>query len=159
VEFQTVQLQSSPESSKFKKKVTEEETGRGRKDMVFFFDWLRNKNVERVLKIIVDESQSAAHSDEAIETALNGFHVEILDWRKVDLCPDTIVTSCPELRTIYLCWSGNNAVLRAWSEPEGLARLPHLTQVHLHVKHVSQSISISGKGNEKNVLINDLHRT
>jgi hypothetical protein len=136
VEFQSVQLHSSPTGSKFKKKLTEEETGRGRKDMVFFFEWLRKKDVVRILKVIVDESQPVAHSDEAIERALDGFHVEILDWRKVDLCPDTIVTACPELRAIYLCWSGNNAVLRAWSEPEGLARLTNLTQVHLHVKQV-----------------------
>ncbi|THV44375.1 hypothetical protein BGAL_0659g00010 [Botrytis galanthina] len=87
-------------------------------------------------KVIIDDSKIPAHSDEAIENALEGFDVEILDWRKVDLCPEAIWMSSRKLREVYLRWSGNNAVLRGWSEPEGLRRLEHLTKVHLHVKQV-----------------------
>lgn len=38
-----------------------------------------------------------------------------------------------QLRTLDLRWSGNNAVLRAWSEPEGLPSLQHLRTVNIVV--------------------------
>lgn len=110
--------------------------GEGRSDVIFFFDWLRKKGVKRILKVIIDDLQGTAHSDEAVEKALHGFDIEILDWRKVDLCPETICTIGKELREVYLHWSGNNAVLRAWSEPDGLNKLEHLNKVHLHVNQV-----------------------
>ncbi|KAF7920648.1 hypothetical protein BELL_1448g00020 [Botrytis elliptica] len=115
--------------------------GNGRCDMMFFFQWLKDKGVKRILKVIVDDSNTPAHSDEAIEKALQGFDVEILDWRKVDLCPETIWTASRKLREVHLQWSGNNAVLRGWSESEGLRRLEDLTKVHLHVKQDLESHS------------------
>lgn len=111
--------------------------GRGRTDMLFFFQWLREKkSVKRILKVIVDDEREPAHSDEAIEKALKGFGVEILDWRKVDLCPQTICAVSDKLREVYLRWSGNNTVLRAWSEPDGLKKLEDLSTVHLDVRQV-----------------------
>src|SRR5437764_691007 len=44
--------------------------GRGRTDMGFFFNWLAKKNVRRILKVVVDDLDAPAHSDEAIEEAL-----------------------------------------------------------------------------------------
>lgn len=38
-----------------------------------------------------------------------------------------------QLRKLDLQWSGNTAVLRAWSEPEGLPSLPHLNEVNIIV--------------------------
>lgn len=38
-----------------------------------------------------------------------------------------------QLRQLDLQWSGNSAILRAWSEPEGLASLPHLETVNITV--------------------------
>lgn len=38
-----------------------------------------------------------------------------------------------QLRKLDLQWSGNTAVLRAWSEPEGLPSLPHLNEVKVIV--------------------------
>ncbi|KAK0630393.1 hypothetical protein B0T17DRAFT_636416 [Bombardia bombarda] len=58
--------------------------------------------------------------------------VEVLDWSKLDMCPETIRTSCQDVRVLHLYWSGNNAVLRSWSEPEGLPRLKILEMIHLH---------------------------
>ena len=43
------------------------------------------------------------------------------------------VNSTNQLRTLDLRWSGNSAVLRAWSEPEGLPSLPHLRTVNIFV--------------------------
>ncbi|KAF5872904.1 putative major intracellular serine [Botrytis fragariae] len=50
-----------------------------------------------------------------------------------------------ELKEVYLQWSENNAVLRGWSEPEGLRRLVDLTKVHLHVKQGLESHSHTQK--------------
>ncbi|KAG8677773.1 hypothetical protein FPOAC1_003801 [Fusarium poae] len=106
-------------------------TGRGITDLTVLFSWLRRKNVERILKVIVDDLEDPPHSDKAIEECLTNFHVEILDWRKVDICPETIFTACPNVRQLYLRWSGNRAVLRAWGELDGLARLANLEEVHI----------------------------
>ncbi|KAI1380597.1 hypothetical protein F4677DRAFT_192150 [Hypoxylon crocopeplum] len=107
--------------------------GKGRKDMEIPFEWLYNtKGVRNIMKVIVDDLESPSHSDESIEAALKLFEIEILDWRKIDLCPETICNSCKKLREIHLWWSGNNGMLRAWSEPDGLAKLKRLEAIHLH---------------------------
>ena len=105
--------------------------------MVFFFDFLWRKGVRRIIKLIVDDTREPSHSDETIEKAIVRFEVELLDWRKTDLCNETIVKGAPHVEQVWLYWSGNNAVLRGWSEPEGLVRLAKLKQVHLHAKLVS----------------------
>lgn len=104
--------------------------------MVFLFEFLRSKGVKRVIRVIVDDKEQPAHSDEAIERALGGLDVEIWDWRKYDLCTETVVTAAPHTREVSLYWSGNNAVLRGWSEPGGLALLKDLEKVCLHVEEV-----------------------
>ena len=115
--------------------------GRGRSDLIFLFNWLRNKGVKRVIRVIVDDTLEPAHSDEAIETALGGLKVEIWDWRKIDLCIETIITAAPDAEEVCLYWSGNNAVLRGWSEPGGLNQLKKLEKVHLHVGKVHLLLS------------------
>jgi Ankyrin repeats (3 copies) len=116
--------------------------GKGRTDLVFLFNWLKvDRNVKTILKVIVDDLQEPAHSDEAIEAALEGLAVEIWDWRKTDLSSEVICNTAPMSRIVHLYWSGNNAVLRSWSEPEGLAKLEKLEMVHLNVKQVRVAIS------------------
>ncbi|KAK2686551.1 hypothetical protein QWA68_014346 [Fusarium oxysporum] len=95
----------------------------GRKDMTFFFDWLRGKSVTRIIK--------PSHSDEAIEQCLEDFGVEILDWRRLDLDALTLRKIGTHLREVHLQWSGSNSTLRAWSEEEGLASIPTLEVIHL----------------------------
>lgn len=103
----------------------------GRHDMVLLFDWLKDKGVKRIIKVMVDDLGSSPHSDEAIEKALEGLHVEILDWRRLDLCPLTIYRIGSDLRELHLRWSGRNAVLRSWSDVDGLARIPTLQNIHI----------------------------
>jgi len=114
-------------------------TGKGRTDMEIPFTWLHEKGVTNIIKVIVDDLEPPCHKDESIQKALREFEIEILDWRKLDLCPDTICRSCPCLREVHLWWSGNNGILRAWSEPEGLARLEYLEAIKLHQTQVSSS--------------------
>lgn len=124
----------------------------GRRDMEFFFDWLYDKGVRRILRLVVEDSATAVHGDEAIQKSLRRIMIESLDWQKTDLDPQTICRigieaekKCPtkeepdrivfgprnKLKELTLKWSGNNAVLRAWSEPEGLPLLMRLKTVHL----------------------------
>ncbi|KAF5560550.1 intracellular serine protease [Fusarium napiforme] len=106
----------------------------GREDMEYVFQWLHKKGVRRILKVEVEESdETPPHSDESIELSLRDIAVEHLDWRKTDLEPKVIC----QLREVTLKWSGSNAVLRAWSEPEGLPQLENLEKVHLHIPTLS----------------------
>ncbi len=111
-------------------------TGKGRTDMTVPFKWLRERDVIDIVKVIVDDLELPSHKDEAIRESLGPFDIEILDWRKIDLCPDTICSSCPKLREVHLWWSGTNGILRAWSEPEGLVKLKHLRLIQIHQTQV-----------------------
>jgi len=111
----------------------------GRKDMVTLFTWLHGKGVQNIIKVIVNDHDHPSHSDEAIEQALKPFDVEILDWSKPDLCPETIQQACRGVRELHLRWSGLNGMLRAWSEKDGLARLPRLTDIYLRQTKVNSS--------------------
>ncbi|KAI1474288.1 subtilisin-like protein [Daldinia eschscholtzii] len=72
-----------------------------------------------------------AHGDEAIEKALNGFGVEIWNWKKRDLCFEVIANTAPNVKVINLYWSGNNAVLRGWCAEGGLKKLKALRKIHI----------------------------
>ncbi|TLD03660.1 uncharacterized protein PgNI_11877 [Pyricularia grisea] len=107
----------------------------GRLDMIFLFNWLREKGVKRIVRVEVDDMEMPCHSDEAIEEALAGFDVEVLDWKREDLDVTTLHHIGDKLREVHLYWGGRNAVLRSWSEKgEGLCKLPELEKIT--VKHV-----------------------
>ncbi|KAF6821779.1 hypothetical protein CMUS01_11342 [Colletotrichum musicola] len=88
------------------------------------FDWLREEfQVEKIFKIIVEDLVPYPHTDQAIRAALKPFGVEKWDWRKLDVCSETIFDAAPETRELYLQSSGNEAVLRSWACKSGLAKL------------------------------------
>jgi len=76
--------------------------GVGKKHALFFFSWLKEKNVRNVIKVTVEDGATPSdaekdylpHSDSAISQSLANLDIEILDWRKIDLCPQTIVRGC-----------------------------------------------------------------
>ncbi|KAL7795975.1 hypothetical protein V8C37DRAFT_414279 [Trichoderma ceciliae] len=112
---------------------------------------LYSKGVRRILKVEVDDSGKTPHSDESIRNSLDKIVVKHLDWSKTDLDPRLICqlssnaeasnadpenkspATRNELREITLKWSGNNAVLRSWSEFEGLPQLPKLETINLSI--------------------------
>ncbi|KAJ8131362.1 hypothetical protein O1611_g2265 [Lasiodiplodia mahajangana] len=107
--------------------------GSGRADVLPLFNWLRDKKgVKRILRVIIEDLQDPAHSDEVIESCLNKMCVETWDWRKHDLSPEVLHKVAPDVQVVHLYWGGNNAILRAWSEAEGLKKLKNLKTVHLH---------------------------
>ncbi|OTA94921.1 hypothetical protein M434DRAFT_394279 [Hypoxylon sp. CO27-5] len=135
--------------------------GNGRKDMQYFFEWLYQKGVRHIIRVSVKDSGPKVHSDKAIQASLEKFVVEHLDWQKTDLDPETIlhvsskalqkaasatqnpkgdeVLSNRQLRELFLRWSGSNAVLRGWSEPEGLSLLPQLKTIHLYMPNHAET--------------------
>ncbi|KAK8085847.1 hypothetical protein PG997_007118 [Apiospora hydei] len=119
--------------------------GTGRTDLVSIFRWLAGdkkgcKKVKTVFKIIVDDLKEPSHQDGAIESCLASIKgVETWDWKKFDLSPDVIHTAAPGAKVVHVYWSGNNAVLRAWGEPDGLRRLKQLREVHLHIQQGSET--------------------
>lgn len=92
------------------------------------FGWLKTKKVEKIFKVIVDDLGDRTHSDEVIVEALKPFDVEVWDWRKFDMCSDTIQRAAPNVRHVFLHASGNNAVLRSWSCERGLAQLKNVSE-------------------------------
>ncbi|KAF4968446.1 hypothetical protein FSARC_4140 [Fusarium sarcochroum] len=121
--FPQIELENNRETSNAK--------AQSKEDITFFFEWLGGKGVARIINVVVDDLKTPSHSDQAIEKALLPFDVEILDWRRLDLDPVSLCRIGNQLREIYLYWGGRNAVLRAWSEKEGLARIPTLEVIHL----------------------------
>jgi hypothetical protein len=138
VALPSLQVEKAPVHAKLKKQ--QQQDGNGRRDMEFLFDFLREKYVKRVIRVIVDDTNDPPHSDESIEKCLGGLGVEVWDWKKIDLCSETILTAAPDVTEVSLYWSGNNAVLRSWSDREGLNLLSKLKKVHLVVHQVSWDV-------------------
>jgi hypothetical protein len=105
--------------------------GTGCKDFVAIFKWLRDTGVKRILEIIVDDMGDHPHSDEAIEEAVKGFDVEEWNWKRHDICSQTILRAAQKVRKLHLYSSGNNAVLRSWSGEDGLKGLNYVSSLCL----------------------------
>lgn len=117
----------------------------GRKDLLFFFAWLKEeKKVKQIIKVIVDDFKDP-HSDDIIEKCLSLFTIDVLNWSKPDLDPEMLCNACPDVQELHLQWGGNNAILRAWSEPEGLPRLEKLKKVTIHYSQVLQTFEMKFK--------------
>jgi hypothetical protein len=122
--------------------------GKGRKDLQMIFDWLwEDKKVKKIIRVIVEDNveddQAVAHSDEAIESALRRFGVEVWDWRKMDISIDTIVTAAPDVREVHLYSSGNNAVLLAWADTSGLVNLEKVRMSPLTLPVENRSLPLT----------------
>lgn len=122
-----IQTPSQTTSGKEKKHKSEE--GQTPTHYKEIFEWLRRRNVKEVLRIIVEDDLDNPHSDEVIVTAIKGLGVEVWDWKKYDICSETIREAAPDVQVVHLYTSGNNAVLRGWSDQDGLRRLTKVKKV------------------------------
>ncbi|KPM35437.1 hypothetical protein AK830_g11140 [Neonectria ditissima] len=110
----------------------------GRDILVDVFNKLHQLGVRSILRLCVEDRDPPSHSDASIEKAIRGsesllqtaesrvnrpISVETWDWRKPDLSIDVIEYAAPTVEQINLYWSGNQAVLRAWSCLERIPRL------------------------------------
>jgi hypothetical protein len=107
-------------STSDRKKVSD---AKGRDELLTVFEWLNENGVKKIIRVVVGDDQQTPHTEDAIGKALEKFDVEELDWRKNDICSETIRYSAPNVRILYLYWSGSNPVLRAWSAADGLLLL------------------------------------
>ncbi|KAK4223418.1 peptidase S8/S53 domain-containing protein [Podospora fimiseda] len=85
----------------------------GRDDLVQVFEGVRKKGVKTIIKVVVEDTLSPPHTNEAIEKSLGGMGVEVWDSTFLSM-------------EMHLYWGGSNAVLRGWSEEAGLNRLVEL---------------------------------
>ncbi|KAK3940099.1 hypothetical protein QBC46DRAFT_385990 [Diplogelasinospora grovesii] len=95
--------------------------GKGLNDLVAIFDWLRQKQVQKIKKVVVIDDGEPCHSDEAIEDALRGLDVEVWDWKRLDVCSEVIYNCAPNVREVSLYWSGSQATLLGWYSDQGFA--------------------------------------
>lgn len=104
---------------------------RGRSDLVTVFNWLRDNGVRQILKVIVVDDRDPCHANSSIEKALQGFEIEVWDWKKLDLSLDVIYKTTGVVREISLYCSGNNAVLTGWASAKGLSNKQFFPNVSL----------------------------
>ena len=137
--FPNLQIKKNTPRSQKGKHVNRDSSGRD--DMTVLFEFLREKQVKRIIRVIVADRDRDAHSDVAVEIALRYFKVEIWDWQKFDICTETIASAAPDVQEIHLYWSGKNAVLWGWSDREVLKRMKELKKIYLHTTQVRASAS------------------
>jgi len=82
------------------KRKTSEGVGSGISSTLF--EWLRQHNVERIVKFIVIDDGDPAHCNDAIKRALRPFKFEVWDWKRIDLCTDVIADSSSFIRKVSL---------------------------------------------------------
>ncbi|KAI0440206.1 subtilisin-like protein [Xylaria telfairii] len=120
----------------------------GRTDYCLIFWWLRDAvKVNGVLNVVVDDmepvgSATISHSDEAIVHCLQGLQVRSWNWKRLDISSEVICRAAPAVEEVYLYCSGNNAILRSWSDTQGLALLKKLRTVNLEVYQGLESRAI-----------------
>ncbi|KAF8462775.1 peptidase S8/S53 domain-containing protein [Kalaharituber pfeilii] len=113
--------------------------GIGREDCHSILSYLaQTKGVRKIIELIVDDDQDPPHKDDII-VSLGSFDIEIFNWKKLDLCTETIYKAAPNANKIVLYSSGNNAVLRSWSSIDGLAGFPNLKEVEVYVRQRVES--------------------
>lgn len=107
------------------------------------FSWLSACGVTKIFEVKVNDDGPEAHTDAAIREALRGkgteedparnFEVEIWDWKKFDMCAETVAYSAPDAREVHLYSRGNTAVLRGWACDSSLTKLDKLEKLHIDI--------------------------
>lgn len=102
--------------------------------------WLKNKKpraVTEIMEVTVLDRLRSPHDDQVIEDCVKSFRVQILNWRKLDLCLAGFTSEglgsgeCP-IETLHLYSSGNQAVIKHWLCREGSGGLLDLPKVSVY---------------------------
>ena len=105
----------------------------GRVDYYLIFHWLKKViGVKQVLNVIVEDLAGKPHSDAAINHCLEDLSVHTWNWKKMDISSAVIEKAAATAKEIYLYCSGNNAVLRGWSDSNGLVKLSKVRQPEIY---------------------------
>ena len=87
--------------------------------MIAIFNLLRETRVRKIIQVDFVDSEYLPHTDEAIEYALKGFEVEILNWEKLNISNELVYNLISALREVSLYWSGDVEVAEGWCSSEG----------------------------------------
>lgn len=88
------------------------------------FEWLRVRQVKRIVRLVVYDNPEMPCRDHVIRDCLRGFDIRYLDWDKEDMSVDVVKDATPNVRELWLSWSGRNSVLLGWcNETDGLRML------------------------------------
>ncbi|EMT68836.1 hypothetical protein FOC4_g10004925 [Fusarium odoratissimum] len=117
-----------------------------RKDVKYFLDWLYKKGVRHIIKLSVEDSGDSGqkvHSDEVIQSALEKFVIEHLDWQKTDLDPETILHISSKRLTVEKTYDSphwiNQRIMEFERRLNKNRESPHEAQLR-----ISDSLSFSG---------------
>ncbi|UKZ77173.1 hypothetical protein TrVFT333_004892 [Trichoderma virens FT-333] len=114
----------------------------GNIDMFMIFYWLmKEARVKKILEVVVCDGAGQEettgdilavtknpHSDQAIIECLWGFGIEILDWERIDIPAETIISAVGDsVKRLHLYCSGRKAVLQSWADTRGLSRLQNVS--------------------------------
>ena len=92
--------------------------------------WLRDrKGVRKIIEVQVADSQYHPHSEQVIEESLEGFDVEILNWKRADLSVDSISIAAPNVKKLYLYSNGSKASIGHWGGSDGVGRLEKVSSM------------------------------
>ncbi|KAK5989096.1 Subtilisin DY-like protein [Cladobotryum mycophilum] len=87
------------------------------------FAFLRDRNVTKIFKVIVNDLAGRPHTDEMITKLIKGFDVEHWEWKKLDMNIETILEAAPNVKTVSLHSSGSYSALQGWASEDGLIKL------------------------------------
>lgn len=103
--------------------------------------------MNKILHVVVDDLKDQIRGsdvDEAIVQCLRGLKIEIWNWRRMNISSELIrKVAGSSVKEVYLYCSGNNAVLRSWSEKRGLAQLTQVCSVSRKTKSTVLMISLA----------------
>ena len=97
-----------------------------REEVPLLLKWLRTKGVKTILKLIVPDCFWNPLHEDRVHECVNDFGIEELDWRRLDLCIETIMELSPTLSVLHLYSSGNWASLSHWMSKDGLVNLKNV---------------------------------
>ncbi|KAK3366690.1 hypothetical protein B0T24DRAFT_708945, partial [Lasiosphaeria ovina] len=94
-------------------------------EVKYILQWLRHaKGVSKILTLQVLDSRSRPHSEGAIEEAMDGIHIEELDWKKMDMSIKTLRRVARSAHTLHFYASGSWTPIYHWTGAHGFESLP-----------------------------------
>ncbi|KAL7935469.1 peptidase S8/S53 domain-containing protein [Trichoderma chlorosporum] len=110
---------------------------------IYLFEWLWSSGTRKIFRVDVDDVGPEPHTNAGIRQALRGsssekaatrdFEIETWEWKKIDICTETISVAAPTARHVHLWSSGNTAILRGWGSGSGLAKLQNLERLTITI--------------------------
>ncbi|KAL6802692.1 hypothetical protein GGI42DRAFT_360393 [Trichoderma sp. SZMC 28013] len=107
---------------------------------------MKDRKVQKIFKIIVNDLIGQPHPDEMITRLVYDFGVEYWDWKKLDMNIETILEAAPNVKEVSLHSSGIYSALQGWASEGGLIVLPKLAmQCAAHLSILTYAVISEGR--------------